>query len=451
MMRTLLLLTLLLPAVSRMSASAADYSVVVRRSTRENPEWQKVVDVLVERYQADVIMYVDDVRDALPRLQDSHPRRTCFVTPHAEATREFVAQVHQLTRQYDDDPYPDTRWGILTGYDAANALAIAQEVKPLVIRKVAGGTELALECCEQGQWYDELVQFKHVLKEHGEVAEELRGPADTTEALAETLNTYQADLFVTSGHATERDWQIGFRYRNGSFRCRDGKLFGLDTAKQEYPIESPSPKVYMAVGNCLMGHIDTQDAMALAWLNSAGVRQMIGYTVLTWYGYAGWGCLDYFVEQPGRYTFVEAFQANQLALIHRLQSAELSDGDRRGLEYDRDVLAFYGDPGWDARMAPGQQRFDLELTQAENVYTVTIKPLQGKESFATVNNNGSQRGGRPFVTFLPERLQDTQLISGVEWKPVIADDFVLIPRPKMCDPELTYQIRFRATPIAVKN
>ena len=56
-----------------------------------------------------------------------------------------------------------------------------------------------------------------------------------------------------------------------------------------------------------MGHIDDQQAMALAWLKSGGVRQMLGYTVPTWYGYAGWGCLDYFVEQPGRYDFAEAF------------------------------------------------------------------------------------------------------------------------------------------------
>ena len=69
-----------------------------------------------------------------------------------------------------------------------------------------------------------------------------------------------------------------------------------------------------------MGHIDGTNAMALAFLNSGGVNQMVGYTVTTWYGYAGWGCLDYFVEQPGRYTLAEAFRANQTALINRLQT-----------------------------------------------------------------------------------------------------------------------------------
>ena len=69
-----------------------------------------------------------------------------------------------------------------------------------------------------------------------------------------------------------------------------------------------------------MGHIDGPDAMALAFMNSAGVDQMIGYTVPTWYGYGGWGMLDYFVEQPGRFTLAEAFYANQQALIHRLET-----------------------------------------------------------------------------------------------------------------------------------
>ena len=45
---------------------------------------------------------------------------------------------------------------------------------------------------------------------------------------------------------------------------------------------------------------------------------MAGYTELTWYGYSGWGMLDYCVEQPGRYTCAEAFAASQAALIHRL-------------------------------------------------------------------------------------------------------------------------------------
>jgi zinc protease len=104
-------------------------------------------------------------------------------------------------------------------------------------------------------------------------------------------------------------------------------------------------------------------------------------TLPSWYGYQRWGLLDYFLEQPGRYTLTEAFFANQAALVHRLQTCfpdvanEASDSptgrilrpvapgpaakaagltaqDAAGLLFDRDV-AIYCDPAWSARMAPG--------------------------------------------------------------------------------------------------
>ncbi|NQU20133.1 MAG: hypothetical protein HQ567_02540 [Candidatus Nealsonbacteria bacterium] len=265
-----------------------------------------------------------------------------------------------------------------------------------------------------------------------------------TAALVDTLNTYQADLFVTSGHATERDWQIGFRYRNGQFRCAEGRLYGLDTQGKKHPIDSPNPKVYMPIGNCLMGHIKDRDAMALAWLNSAGVKQMLGYTVPTWYGYAGWGCLDYFVEQPGRYTFCDAFFANHHALVHRLADPATSAGDKRGLEFDRDVVAFYGDPAWHARMAPGKLAFGQTLSINDTAYTFEIKPNLGDKSFATVNTNGSQRGGRPLIHLLDHRVKDVKIIEGADLNPVIIDDFILVPRPERCDPTRSYRVVFQA-------
>ncbi|MBV9124464.1 MAG: hypothetical protein JO112_13975, partial [Planctomycetes bacterium] len=272
------------------------YAVVVSRATLDRPEWKKVVDALVAKHHGQVIVYdrLDQARAGLARL---FPRYACFVATPAEATRQFVAEVHRLTRQLDDDPYTDLLWGILTGYDAANALRIARQEQPLVIRRVVAGTEVALEMCEEGAWYSELKPGRRVRKKPGQQPTAEIGATDTTQELVEALNHSQADLFVTSGHATERDWQIGFGYRNGSFRSEAGRLFGLDTRQHRYPIHSPNPKVYLAVGNCLMGHIDGPDTMALAFLNSGGVDQMVAYTVPTWYGYGGWGCLDYFVEQ----------------------------------------------------------------------------------------------------------------------------------------------------------
>jgi zinc protease len=190
-----------------------------------------------------------------------------------------------------------------------------------------------------------------------------------------------------------------------------------------------------------MGHIDSTDAMALAWLNDVGVKQMIGYTVPTWFGYAGWGVLDYFVEQPGRYTLTEAFFANQHALIHAI---ETGSGDKRGLTFDRDVVAFYGNPAWQARMAASDCYYDQSLEVHEGVYTLTITPRHGADSFRPVNTNGSQRGYRPFVAYLPQRVHNVQIIEGGDLKPLVTDNFVLVPNPQAADPQRSYVVRFSA-------
>lgn len=454
----------------------ASYSIVVSEATGTHPDWKKVVSTLIRKYPgAEVITFDQNVSEALPALRERHPRYTCFVATPAEAGRQFVADVHRLTRRFDDDPYADTLWGILTGYDAVNAFRIAEHAGPLTVRNVSSGTEVALEMCSQGVWYDELVQHKTVRRTADGEIKQSRGPADTTRALAETLTNDAADLFVTSGHATERDWQIGFRYRNGQFRSKDGQMFGVTTTGERFGIRSKNPKVYLPIGNCLMGHIDGPDAMALAWMNDVGVHQMIGYTVLTWYGYSGWGVLDYFVEQPGRYTLTEAFHANQHALIHRLDtyyhglvSREVTPGDRsmpasppneagkslgltafdsRGLLWDRDTVAFYGDPAWQARMATADKAWDQKLTVNGDVYTLTITPRRGLKSFHPVNTNGAQRGWRPIVELLDHRIRHVTIIEGDDLNPVVTDDFILCPNPRTVDPKREYVIRFAASRI----
>jgi zinc protease len=448
-----------------------NYAVVVSRSTYADEAWKPVADALVSKHQATILVYDKTPEDVEAKLREQFPRFTCFVAKPEEATRDLVAIVHRLTRRLDQDPYTDTTWGVLTGYDAENALRIAKHEEPLTIHRVAAGTDIELPMCSEGIWYCELEKNRMVRKLPGESPQQLVGPDDTTKAIVDTLNEYHTQLMVTSGHATERDWQIGFRYRNGYFRCENGGLYGLDTAGQRFPIDSPNPKVYLPVGNCLMGNIDGRDAMALAWMNSAGVHQMIGYTVPTWFGYGGWGMLDYFVEQPGRFTASEAFIANHQALLHRLETAaaglasssdesespfrpmtvKLSDAakatgitaqDVQGLLFDRDVVAFYGDPAWEARMATAECAWDQTLVEADGKFELSIVPKRGAESFATINNNGSQRGGRPFVHFLPRRLGKVEVVEGADLNPIITDDFILVPNPGKCDPAREYRVVF---------
>lgn len=434
------------PSTNSPWGSAADrsYAVVVQEATLQDAAWQPVVMALQEKHSAAVITWRDSLEEVLPELRRQFPRYTCFVSKPADAGGDFVATIHRLVVRLDEDPYTDTFWAILTGYDARNALQTARCSEPLTIERVASGTEFATEMVTEGQWYDELVQNRHVRKLAGSVAEEQQGPDDTTESLVRLVNEYEPDLMITSGHATQRGWQIGFRFRSGFFRSQAGQMFGVDTAERRIEIESPNPKVYLPIGNCLMGDIDGPDAMALAWMNAAGVRQMLGYTEPTWFGYMGWGVLDYFVEQPGRYSLTEAFFANHHALVHRLHDDRTPERDLRGLRFDRDVVAFYGDPAWSARMADLPKFYDQELQINGDEYVLTITPQRGEQSFQPVNTNGSQRGWRPMVQFLPQRVQGVQVLEGAELQPLITDDFVLVPNPRECDPARKYVVRFRA-------
>lgn len=485
------------------------YAVVVSKVTAETPGWSEVLEVLRAKYEAQVVQYESGkVEEILPELREICPRYVCFLSQPTEVQGDFVARAHRLTRKLDDDPWTDCIWAILTGYEANDAMRNVKE-GPLEIRRVLGGTPLLLECADSGVWFSELKKNEKWVKESGKEPVRVEGPDDTTQAIIEELIFGKAQLFITSGHATQNDWMIGFSYRNGFFVSETGgKLAGKDTAGVRHEILSDEPCVHLGVGNCLIGDIsDMENCMALGLIHSAGVRQMVGYTVPSWYGYMGWGMLDYFYLQPGRYTVAEAFFANQQALLHRLETAspgvnaaydrameqqpqfvrnlrftlspegqrmQLTPQDITGLLYDRDTVAIYGDPAWDARMADGRNEWTQEITTEpvagrnapygdgrEVTYTITLR----KTSCDNTDKNGSQRGGRPFFVFLPTRLErsvagrnkvaphagsrvEVEILAGAELEPVIADDFVLIPKFEMEEGK-EYSIKFRGKARAV--
>jgi zinc protease len=106
------------------------------------------------------------------------------------------------------------------------------------------------------------------------------------------------------------------------------------------------------------------------------------------------------------------------------------NGDAAGLLHDRDVTVFYGDPKWEARLAAGSLRWKETLVEdPPGDFTWTITPQAGKETFAPVDTNGSQRGGRPLVLLLPRRFDSIKLLEGDAWKPMPGDDFILLPNP----------------------
>ena len=56
----------------------------------------------------------------------------------------------------------------------------------------------------------------------------------------------------------------------------------------------------------------------------------------------------------------------------------------------------------------------------------------------------SQRGGRPIIAFLPNRVSGVQIINGGTLSPLITDDFILVPRPKKHDGKSPLVVKFTA-------
>jgi zinc protease len=428
-MRLLLVLAcLFLGPVGR----ADDSVVLVSAETRYDEGWSKVVARLESVHAAKVLVFRASPAELQDELRRRQPRFVTWVARPEELGPKAAVLMHRLARENDADPYEDFQWGVVTGLDAAQALKLAAPGRPLVIRTVGAGTSFAMECVEQGYWFSEFTAGESWEKAAGGVPQAIVGPKDSTAGIVARLNAGQTDLFITSGHATEHDWQPGYRYRNGTFGHQEGVILGKALDGVVHRLASPNPKVYLPIGNCLMGNVPGGDCMALSWMASGGVRQMVGYVQPTWFGYAGWGVLDYFLEQPGRYNLNQAWQANHHALIWRLQ--EIGAGrapvaDRRGLEFDRDMTIFYGDPHWDARLAPGPLRWTETLTTLPSGEVEwTIVPAAGRKTFAAVDTNGSQRGGRPLIAFLPRHAAGWEVVGGAT-QAIAADDFVLLPHP----------------------
>ena len=442
------------------TASKPGYAIIASPKVLDDADWAKVVESLKakrsEEFNVSVIRRETDDA-AFAELGKIFPKYACFVVTSEEATKANLATIWQKTRALDDDPYGDVIWGVITGYDAADALRMTQtQDRPTT--KVAAGTSIALCYFDEGIAYDELKKNLKRVKKPGAAPEiTMDAPDDTTRALAESLDG--AHLFVASGHATQRNWMIGFTYRNGYFVSQDGKLFGKpSTGEDPFEITASGSKIYLASGNCLIGDIDGKDAMALALMHSANVDQMVGYVVPTWFGYMGWGVQDYYIEQPGRFTLAEAFFANNQALLSLLEEAEAAEnGDAatpsklpkgaklssryvEGLEYDRDVVALYGDPAWRNALAEQEsgwaQTLKSEKTEdGRTLWTFTVEPKKGDKSFELIDPNGSERGARPFFQFFPTRVADPQIVSGAEFNPVVVDNFILVPQTEKTTPD----------------
>ena len=429
------------------------YVIVCSKATNE--QWRKAVDTLHAKYAASwgdkvtVIEYQDNLKEALPKLQRLRPSYCCFVAVYSECSKLFVRSVHALTREIDpSNPYTDTLWGILTGQEERDVIRIIQQ-DALHVKRVLGGTSVNLNKFQSGIWYSEGEQGVAFRKKLGsrEILKETCPPDATVDIVAELSsdrdekNDKGVDMIITSGHASEHDWSIGYSFPSGKLVPVEGNLCGsLRTLNGEVVSVQcrNNPKVYSACGNCLMGHITEKNCMALAWMHTANVVQMTGYINSTWFGYAGWGVHSYFIDNPGMMSFAESFFANQQSLIaklHREYHHEFADGEDgvpskkqmpsrefAGLQYDKDSVAFYGDPAYESRLVTKEDEWSYSITLTE-LDSADLSPGWSKWQIK-VRTKRDCSFGRPPVHIFPCAMSEYRVITG---DAVINCRFILLP------------------------
>ena len=303
-------------------------------------------------------------------------------------------------------------------------------------------------------------------------------PGGTVSMFATCWNETDPQLLVTSSHATQFNLEMPFglgliashggkfhvltmQQRNEFAKFLGGAMFTgnvTDLGKWIDSTEAPTlkvssaPKVWVASGNCLIGDAKgTGESMVATALGQAGFRQFVGYVVPTWFGRGGWGTSGLWQASRGRLSLAEAFYLNQQLLIDetitRFPGAEkvvfnsddietglksdkpfiaglknLEQGGMKiekdvvGLIHDRDVVAFWGDPLWDARFDPQRSPHPLESSWRKDGAGWTL----------TLTASADYAGSYPLC--LPERIDQPQLKSppDAQLDALVADDFLLI-------------------------
>ena len=472
------------------SPAACMYAVVCSQATKLL--WPKAYQTLLTKYETKwpgrvmAVTYSadSDLFSTLTSLSELKPTYTCFLAHHSECNKRYVQSVHKLTRAFDSsNTYSDTVWGILTGLVEEDCLySLKQE--PLTISRVVGNCPLSLEKFNSGVWFSETEQRVAWRKfSSTPVCRETCSP-DITDILLGEIGADRSasleegvDMIVTSGHATESELNLGYCFKSGQLCCYDSHLYGcpLQGDNRKLVCLSKNPKILSAAGNCLMGHIPRENCMALAWLHSACVTQMVGYVVPTWYGYGGWGVHKYFINNPGNMSFAEAYFANQQSLLQQLDGLQTqtpiesheqvyktrfgvipslqNSQEISGLSYDQDTTVFYGDPAWEARLSPKPELWDFTVQiQKNEPFTETtengekwnhwlfrIETLRPGQWDCPTADDKDTSPGRPPIYVFPSRVLKAKLLKG---HAVVTCNFVMMLLSGSFTAGKTFEVNF---------
>lgn len=412
-------------------AAPTNYAIILSPAVVQDPAWLEVAQALNKKHPQAKALGVPELSEVAltAALRMTGARYAALIAKPEEIGRELVNDLNRAARRVDDDPWGDCICGIITGATAADALQLAGDNEPLVIKRLLATTNVGWHrfehsCCIT-DWTD-----APVLEQRGYTEPEQRPCKE--QALAEFRKQFETErpqMLVTSSHATPFNLEMPFGY---GLIFPTGNQFHLLPAAElpEFADKVLNPamgmnnlaplkkmaethesiandgerRIWLAAGNCLFGNAaHTADSMAVTALSGYGCRAVAGYTVPSWYGAAGWGTLGLFCGNTDGTTLAEASFLNNQFILHdtmklnpqllavRFNGDTFAPGpmiqalmknhitfpeekvqDVLGLIHDRDVFAFYGDPAYSASVDSSHQHAPYSITWDKEARTCTL-------------------------------------------------------------------------------
>jgi len=414
------------------------YAVVIKQSTYNLPEWAAVADTLLQRYQGQLFIWNSSLFEVQDAVALFHPTHIGFVCEALTASASFVQNsVWPFTRALDDDSYGDAIWGIITGYNADDAMRLST-TSGFTVKTMLGGTS----CCDL-QYYPQGIgtaeatygQYEVKLLNSLETTIYYDGPTDRTDTLMsminngiEMFNFDPVDIFFTSGHGNHNEWQLHYPFSGleGFFRSSNGQLRGDPYSGPSVYANSVNPKIYLALGNCYVGKIQDLGSMAPAWIHTAGALQVTGYVIAEGsYSHQHGGTKAFFAKQ-GLYTWAESFFLANQDLYFDIQNGTPGIGSPP----DLNGSALYGDPALDARLdvdsgviMGSMYTENIDVVPGTNLDTVTVSITMNREDSPGYNGKW---GNRHPTILLPFRAENINIIYHNCIDVVVTENFVLM-------------------------
>lgn len=468
------------PAAAEIVPAPGEYVVLMSEATAKKSDWKKAADKFQRRYKGKVVKWKgDDVETARDALKKANPRYVAVVARPEEIDRVFVAKLHRISREMNDDIYGDFLWGIVTGKDGKTAESLLAKDQPLILDRAIGTTNFNQQRFKKSFFITDWGAREYVETKDGVSSDKLNPPAGTemSQLFADRWKEIAPQFVISSSHATEFNLEMPFSEGaiipgitdfylvEKALLPKFSQCLGSpDIAKATLDFEknqklkklpkTPDDKIWIAAGNCLFGDaLRSPCSMAVTAISAANVKQLVGYTVPSWFGEGGWGTNGQFFNGHQTTSVGQAWFFNTQILLHSLPEAtakfslqlsptgmdpiyipniteilrksgvDLPPSRERnkllGRFHDRDVVAFYGDPLYRARFNPDAKDappWNCTGTEKADRCLFTIKSARGN----------AVKGD--FCLWFPRRYDATKKLGvrGKDVKPtILTENFVI--------------------------